>query len=310
MAISLRNVTKRFREHLTRRLTPALTDVSFDVEPGEVFGFLGPNGAGKSTTIKILLNLIFPTSGEATVLGRPVAETTIRREIGYLPESPYFYDYLTPKELLWFGGRASGLSSHTIKTRAADLLSIVDLGSVMNRPLRGFSKGMLQRVGLALALVNDPRLVILDEPMSGLDPLGRRMVADLIKRLKAEGKTVFFSSHILPDVEGLCDRIGIIVGGRLRTVLSLQDHRLSAPDGWKIRVKAPPAMLDDYISKSGALLKQELHWVEISVKDAALCELLVKIREAGGVIISVDPERETLEDIFLREVGAVKSEVV
>jgi ABC-2 type transport system ATP-binding protein len=216
--IRIEGVSKMFREGLRGRRVQALTDLTLHIRQGEVFGFLGPNGAGKSTTIKTLINLIRPDAGTATILGTDVADQRVRRHVGYLPENPYFYDYLTAEELLWFGGRACGLGTRLIRQRSLELLDKVDLGQAKGRQLRTFSKGMVQRAGLALALVHDPQVLILDEPMSGLDPIGRKMVVDLIAELKGAGKTIFFSSHILSDIERLCDRVGIIVGGRLRLV--------------------------------------------------------------------------------------------
>lgn len=219
--IKIEGISKTFKAGLRGKRVRALEDLTLEVHMGEVFGFLGPNGAGKSTAIKTLINLIRPDSGAVTIMGRDVSDPETRRTVGYLPENPYFYDYLTAEELLWFGGRASGLGAGTIRERSDRLLTQVDLQSARKRPLRTYSKGMVQRAGLALALIHDPRVVILDEPMSGLDPLGRKMVADLILDLKAQGKTVFFSSHILNDIEKLCDRVGIIAGGRLRLAGSL-----------------------------------------------------------------------------------------
>jgi len=216
--IRFENVSKQFREGLRARRVQAVTDLSLTIFEGEVFGFLGPNGAGKSTTIKLLINLITPDSGRISILGRDVREKETRLHVGFLPENPYFYDHLTAEELLWFGGRVAGLDRQIIRDRSADLLSRVGLSEAARRPLRTYSKGMVQRAGLALALVHDPKVVILDEPMSGLDPIGRKMVVDLIIDLKREGKTVFFSSHILNDVERLCDRVGIVVKGSLRRV--------------------------------------------------------------------------------------------
>ena len=221
--ITFERVSKTFKGDLGVPPVQALCDVSFSVPTGEVFGFLGPNGAGKSTTIKILINLIRPDEGSASILGLDVARKEVRKKVGFLPENPYFYDYLTARELLWFGGKSAGLDKQAITQRSDDLLSRVNLEQAANRQLRTYSKGMVQRAGLALALIHDPEVVILDEPMSGLDPLGRKMVGDLIIDLKSQGKTVFFSSHILNDVERFCDRVAIIAGGRLQKTGSLQE---------------------------------------------------------------------------------------
>jgi len=221
--IRIEGISKEFKEGIGSRKVKALEHLTLDIHKGEVFGFLGPNGAGKSTAIKILINLISPDTGHASIMGKDVLDKDTRRHVGYLPENPYFYDYLTAEELLWFGGKASGLSSNVIKEKTGELLNKVNLHSARKRQLRTYSKGMVQRAGLALALIHDPEVAILDEPMSGLDPIGRKMVGDIILELKSQGKTVFFSSHILTDIERFCDRVGIIVGGRLRLVDKLNN---------------------------------------------------------------------------------------
>jgi ABC-2 type transport system ATP-binding protein len=222
--IEIKSASKVYKKDFSRKKVTALDNLSLDVHEGEVFGFLGPNGAGKSTTIKLLLNLIRPTSGTLAINGRDVSNKTIRNLIGYLPENPYFYDHLTAKELLWFGGRSCGMDDDLIRQRSLDLLDLLDLTSAMNRQLRSYSKGMVQRAGLALALIHDPKILILDEPMSGLDPMGRRKVFDLILRLKNDGKTVFFSSHILHDIERLCDRAAILINGGLVRLLNVKEE--------------------------------------------------------------------------------------
>src|SRR5271163_5006936 len=219
IAIEIENLTKDyptgFLDLKTKRSLDALT---MQVETGEVFGFLGPNGAGKSTTIKLLMSLIFPTAGTAQILGKPISDISMHQDIGYLPEQPYFYDYLTAAELLDYFARFHNLKSADRRERVARMLKKVGLETARKIQLRKYSKGMLQRVGLAQAILHDPRVVILDEPMSGLDPLGRREVRDIILELKREGRTVLFSTHILSDAEMLCDRVGVIVGGKLRGV--------------------------------------------------------------------------------------------
>jgi ABC-2 type transport system ATP-binding protein len=221
--ITIAGISKEFKEGIGAKGVRALEGLDLEIREGEVFGFLGPNGAGKSTTIKILINLIFPDKGRASIMGKDVRDRETRRHVGYLPENPYFYDYLTAEELLWFGGKASGMPSSTIKTRTDELLAKFSLTAARKRQLRTYSKGMVQRAGLALALVHDPEVAILDEPMSGLDPIGRKMVGDLIVELKRQGKTIFFSSHILTDIERFSDRVGIIIGGRLRLVDNLDN---------------------------------------------------------------------------------------
>src|SRR6266702_4610481 len=219
LAIEIENLTKEYPfGFLHLRKKTSLEGLNMQVETGEVFGFIGPNGAGKSTTIKLLMRLIFPTAGSARILGKPISDVEMHRDVGYLPEQPYFYDYLTAAELLDYFARFHDLTAADRKERVQRMLKKVGLETARKIQLRKYSKGMLQRVGLAQAILHDPKVVILDEPMSGLDPVGRREVRDIILELKREGKTVMFSTHILSDAEMLCDRVGVIVGGRLRGV--------------------------------------------------------------------------------------------
>src|SRR5580692_5958913 len=216
-AIQIDNLTKDYPfGFLHLKTKRSLEGLTMTVEDGEVFGFLGPNGAGKSTTIKLLVGLIFPTAGGARILGKPITDIEMHRDIGYLPEQPYFYDYLTAAELLDYFARFHDLTAADRRERVSRLLKKVGLETAGKIQLRKYSKGMLQRVGLAQAILHDPKVVILDEPMSGLDPVGRREVRDIILELKRDGKTVMFSTHILSDAEVLCDRVGVIVGGKLR----------------------------------------------------------------------------------------------
>src|SRR5436189_2093050 len=212
----------------------ALDRLTLEVAPGEVFGFLGPNGAGKTTTLKLLMQLVFPTSGRAEMLGRPLGALDVKRRLGYLPENPYFYDYLTAEELLAYFARLFGYRGAEIHKRASRLLDEVGIGAERRLQLRKFSKGMLQRVGIAQALINDPELVIFDEPMSGLDPLGRREVRALILKLRDRGCTVFFSSHVLSDAEALCSRVAILAKGRLMTTGRLTDMLAFQIRGWEV----------------------------------------------------------------------------
>jgi len=221
--ITINGISKEFKEGITGKCVKALENLELEIKQGEVFGFLGPNGAGKSTAIKILMNLIFSSSGTAQIGGKDVRDPQARRIVGYLPENPYFYDYLTADELLWFGGRTAGMGSNSIRERSDLLIKQVNLEGARKRQLRTYSKGMVQRAGLAMALIHDPEVVILDEPMSGLDPIGRKMVGDMLVELKGQGKTVFFSSHILNDIERFSDRAGIIIGGKLKRVDTLQN---------------------------------------------------------------------------------------
>jgi ABC-2 type transport system ATP-binding protein len=222
-ALQIKGLSKEYHLGLRRQRVIALDHLDLEIEEGEIFGFLGPNGAGKTTTIKLLLGLLYPTAGSAWIFGRAIDEVEVKQVVGYLPESPFFYEYLTAEEFLTFYGQLFGLSGRELAKKVGELLELVSMTHARRLPLRKFSKGMLQRVGIAQALINNPKLVILDEPMSGLDPIGRRDVRDIILQLRDGGKTVFFSTHILPDVEMICDRVAILVKGRLRAVGAVQD---------------------------------------------------------------------------------------
>ena len=236
-ALATHDLTKDYAVGFWRkRPYRALDHLTLEVEPGEVFGFLGPNGAGKTTALKLLMQLVFPTSGEAEILGRPLGDLSVRRRIGYLPENPYFYDYLTAEELLVYYASLFGIHGAARRARASRLLDEVGIGAERRLQLRKFSKGMLQRVGIAQALINTPELVIFDEPMSGLDPLGRRDVRSLILRLRDSGCTVFFSSHVLSDAEALCNRVAILARGRLVTAGRLTDMLALHARGWELVV--------------------------------------------------------------------------
>jgi ABC-2 type transport system ATP-binding protein len=288
---------------LKKRKVRALDQLNLEVRRGEIFGFLGPNGAGKTTTLKLLMRLIYPTKGSARILGHPIDEVSTRARIGYLPENPYFYDYLSGRELLEYTAALFGVPTEQARLKGQELLGLVGLDSDRaNRQLRKYSKGMLQRIGIAQALVNDPEIVFMDEPMSGLDPIGRREVRDLLLSLRAQGKTVFFSSHILSDVEALCDRAAILSRGKLvrcGTVHELTDIEDSAVEVVAIGI-APSALLSfpQVVSsfRSAAATPNGVHLVlgdESQIDDA-----LALIRECGGKLVSVNPRRASLEDVF------------
>ena len=285
--ISVEDLAKTFAFGFFRRKVEAVKGVRFEVRRGEIFGFLGPNGAGKTTTIKMLMGLIFPTAGRCQLLGRTVPDVEARRRVGFLPESPYFYDYLSGEELVDLAGRLFGLPRAERRRRTVSLLARVGLADAGGLPLRKYSKGMLQRLGLAQALVNDPELVVLDEPMSGLDPIGRKEIRDLIVSLRAEGKTVFFSTHILADAELICDRCAILVRGTLRDVGPL-DELLS------------PRLLHTELVLERAGVKEERRLDPGEDVDAYLQSAIT----GGAKIVSVNPRKERLEDLFVREVAA------
>jgi ABC-2 type transport system ATP-binding protein len=284
----------------------ALDSLTLDVEAGEVFGFLGPNGAGKTTTLKLLMQLVFPTSGHAEILGRPVGDLSVKQRIGYLPENPYFYDQLTAEELLVYYASLFGIGSGERKARASRLLDQVGIGAERRLQLRKFSKGMLQRVGIAQALINNPELVILDEPMSGLDPLGRRDVRTLILRLRDAGTTVFFSSHVLSDAEALCSRVAILARGRLVAAGRLTDMLALQARGWEMVVAGAS---DRLIASFGPLVRRAVrisegrYTLELPL-DPPPEHLLAGLTAGGAHLASLNPIRETLEDVFVERVTA------
>src|SRR5947207_11337797 len=301
-AIETQNLTKEYPYgFLHLRKKTSLEDLTMQVEDGEVFGFLGPNGAGKSTTIKLLMGIIFPTKGTARILGKPVKDVSMHRDIGYLPEQPYFYDYLTASELLDYFARFHCFRTAERKQRVQKMLKKVGLETAGKIQLRKYSKGMLQRVGLAQAILHDPKLVILDEPMSGLDPVGRREVRDIILELKNAGKTILFSTHILSDAEMLCDRVGVIAGGKLRGV--------GAP-GSIVGVRATGMEIVFEAAENGELsekirakaLKSGANY-RIATSETELYAALDELRAAGAKVVSVTQIKPTLEDFFMELVG-------
>src|SRR4030095_6931188 len=265
----------------------------------EIFGFLGANGAGKTTTLKILMSLIFPTSGSGRILGHDITDVAIHQRIGYLPEHPYFYDYLTPLEFLDYCGQIFGLGSKDRRERSRDLLACVHLDEKRwTTQLRKFSKGMLQRVGMAQALINDPEVVFLHEPMSGLDPIGRREVRDLIASLRLEGKTVFMCSHILSDIEVLCDRVAILQKGKLAHVGYLEDLRRGAASQTRMEVIATgtePSTLGKYLTGEQFLVTTTPSGLRIEVPtETEVDTVLAALRQAGGKLVAVQPLRQSL----------------
>lgn len=296
----IEDLHKTFRVGFARKTVNAVKGVSLFVNPGEIFGFLGPNGAGKTTTMKICMDLIRPTSGKVLLFGASPGSMAARKKIGYLPEQPYFYDYLKPGELLDFFGRLYGVPRRLRKKRIDELLELVGLSQARDRTLRKFSKGMLQRAGLAQALIGDPDLVVLDEPLSGLDPIGRKELKDIIVSLRQRGKTVFFSSHILSDIELLCDRIAIIDQGHLQYLGATRDfvHKglneveiVAAAVSPESLEKLRPMVrsVEDFGSRQKFLAERE--------NSAGVVKLLVS---SGAQVESVIPRSETLEEIFVR----------
>ncbi|MDH4300596.1 MAG: ABC transporter ATP-binding protein [Nitrospira sp.] len=309
--VTVDHLSKIFKVGFWGRRVTAVDELSLDVRRGEIYGFLGPNGAGKTTTIKILMGLIYPSRGTARLFGQPVGDQTAKAKVGFLPESPYFYDYLTSREFLRFYGHLFGLLGATLEKRIDELLELVSMTHARDLQLRKFSKGMLQRVGIAQALINDPELVILDEPMSGLDPIGRKEVRDLIVRLKESGKTVMFSSHILHDAELLCDRVAMIMKGKLVAcgqVSELIDH------GTTQEVE----MVVDRLSPEGIeelrplAIKTLLHGervMAIFASQRQVDEALEVLRVHKAKLVSLIPHKASLEDLFIRKAKGVQQVV-
>ena len=307
-AIQIEELTKDYAVGFWRkRPYRALDRLSLQIEPGEVFGFLGPNGAGKTTTLKLLMQLIFPTSGRAEILGRPVGDLQTRHRIGYLPENPTFYDYLTAEELLNYFAQLFGYGAAERQKRVTALLDRIGLGRERRMQLRKYSKGMVQRVGIAQALLNDPEVIFLDEPMSGLDPLGRREIRSLILELRNQGRTIFFSSHILADAEALCSRVAVVAKGRLAASGSLTDILAFEVRGWELVVAdLSPAALQGVtpVAQRVTEISPGRYSLELGL-DRAPERVLSDLIATGARLVSLNPIRDTLEDFFVRQVAEV-----
>lgn len=307
-AISTESLTKHYHVGFWRpRPYLALDGLSLSVRQGEVFGFLGPNGAGKTTTLKLLMQLIYPTSGRAEILGKPAGDVGVKRRIGYLPENPYFYDHLTAEELLEYFAGLFGYRGQDRRRRIDALLDEVAIGPERRLQLRKFSKGMLQRVGIAQALLNDPEVVFFDEPMSGLDPLGRRDIRHLILKLRDRGCTVFFSSHVLADAETLCSRVAVLAGGRLVAAGDLSELLACQIRGWEVVVAGLTGPGLERVKADGAVarvttLGAQRFALELPLTAEPL-RLVSSLTALGAQLVSINPVHETLEDFFVRQIG-------
>ncbi len=302
-AIEIRNLSKYFRTQMTRRKIRALEDLSLTIEPGEIFGFLGPNGAGKTTTIKILTGLIFPSSGQAFIFDRPVTDISIRKKTGYLPEHPYFYAHLTGSEFLDFCIQVHNIHCQDKRKFIEESLAKVGLKDAGDLLISKYSKGMVQRLGIAQALINDPDLLIFDEPMEGLDPLGRKDVKDIMLEMKKKGKTVFFSTHILPDVEVICDRVGILLNGRLASVGHVDELLKQSIESIEVTAIGLTEDGIEIVGRSATYVNQfgkEIQFIFSTPDDAD--QAVDKIRELGGRLISLQPHTKTLEEHFITQV--------
>lgn len=299
--IQVRDLKKTFRIGLLGRRVEAVKGVSFEVRRGEIFGFLGPNGAGKTTTIKMLTGLIQPTAGEAFLFGARVPSAEARQRLGFLPENPYVYPYLTPREFVTLCGRLSGLSGRALADRTMAMLTKVGIAYAADRPVRRLSKGMLQRTGLAAALVSDPELLILDEPMSGLDPVGRKEVRDLILEERASGRTIFFSTHILNDVEAMCDRVTILREGTVVVSGALRQLLRGDVLHTDITLAQVSEDLRQALETAGHRVHARADVIVVEVEGEQLVGQALRMAlDAGAQVIEVTPRRETLEDLFLR----------
>jgi ABC-2 type transport system ATP-binding protein len=305
LAIDVRDLRKVFRTPLRRKKVEALRGVSFTVERGHIFGFVGPNGAGKTTTIRTLMGLIKPTSGSATIFGHAIPSRAARFKVGFLPETPYFYDYLDVGELLDLAGRLFGMTSAARKKRAGELIEKVGLARARTQPLKSFSKGMLQRAGLAQALMNDPELVVLDEPTSGLDPIGRKEVRDLIVELRDQGKTVFFSSHILTDIEAIADRVAIVARGQLQSQGTPAELIKRTVLGIDVTVRVAPEAELGELTDGASRVRRIADELSLTLAtDVDVDSWLARARDKGAKVVAVSPRHETLEELFMREIAS------
>jgi ABC-2 type transport system ATP-binding protein len=307
-AIETEDLTKDFRVGFWRpKPYRALDGLNLRIEPGEIFGFLGPNGAGKSTTLKLLMQLLYPTHGAARILGRPAGDLAVRHRIGFLAENPYYYDYLTAEELLTYFASLFGYRGGDVRSRVNRVLDEVGVGAERRLRLRQFSKGMIQRVGLAQALINEPEVIFLDEPMSGLDPLGRKHVRELIIQLRERGCTVFFSSHILSDAEALCSRVAIVAHGRLVASGRLTEILAFELKGWELVLSHVSQELKAELEQRATRVTplSDGRYTVLLPADVAPEQLLHELAARGAHVVSLNPVRETLEDLFVQTVEGV-----
>ncbi len=302
-------LSKSYRTGFRMKRVQALVDLNLRIDKGEIFGFLGPNGAGKTTTIKILIGLAKPTRGVATVLGRPPRDHRVKRRVGFLPESPYFYEYLTAYEFLTLAAQLSGIGHKEINQRVKQTLKLVRMEHAAHQQMRGFSRGMLQRIGVAQALIHEPELVILDEPMGGLDPIGRREFRDIIISLREQGKTVFFSTHILADVEMICDRVGIIVAGRMVEVGRLNEILHSEVESIEITIQGLGGKFRKAVERIAQRCVESGDIIMLTVaKEEDVDKVLMLVRETGARIKAIIPRTSTLEDFFMSRVRKATAE--
>lgn len=304
LVLEVKGLRKTFHIGFFRKRVDAVRGTSFSVKRGEIFGLLGPNGAGKTTTIKAVLRLIFPTAGEIRIFGRPADDREAARRVGYMPENPYVYQYLKPIEFLDLCGRLVGLPKRERLKRSEEMIDKVGLRHAVDRPIGKFSKGMMQRIGLAQALLHDPELLVLDEPMSGLDPIGRKEIRDLLLEQRERGKTLLFTSHILSDVELLCDRVVIMQQGEITSEGQVHDLLESAERRVEIRLSSASRALKDALGSRGKVVDDGAGHLTLSVDGQEAVDEIIRISNAAGARLdAMIPERQTLENLFMNSAG-------
>jgi ABC-2 type transport system ATP-binding protein len=304
VVLEVKGLWKVFHIGFFRKRVEAVRGTSFTVKRGEIFGLLGPNGAGKTTTIKAILRLIFPSKGEIRIFGSPANEKEVAKRIGYMPENPYVYQYLKPLEFLDLCGRLVAIPKADRRARSEEMIDKVGLRDAVDRPIGKFSKGMMQRIGLGQALLHDPELLVLDEPMSGLDPIGRKEVRDVLLEQRARGKTLLFTSHILSDVELLCDRVVIMQQGEITSEGQVHDLLESASRRVEIRLSSASRALKDSLGSRGSILDDGEGRLTLQVEGQKAVEEIIRISTAAGAKLdAMIPERQTLENLFLKDAG-------
>jgi ABC-2 type transport system ATP-binding protein len=304
VVLQVKGLTKTFHIGFFRKRVEAVKETSFTVRRGEIFGLLGPNGAGKTTTIKSILRLIFPNEGEIEIFGRPAGDRESAKRVGYMPENPYVYQYLKPLEFLDLCGRLAGMPKSERRERSEAMIDKVGLRHAVDRPIGKFSKGMMQRIGLAQALLHDPELLVLDEPMSGLDPIGRKEVRDVLLEQRARGKTLLFTSHILSDVELLCDRVVIMQNGEITSEGKVHDLLESAGRNVEIRLTGATPTLRDSLAARGTVVEDADGHLTLRVEGQSSVDEILRISNAAGARLdAMVPERRTLESLFLQDAG-------
>ena len=304
VVLEVKGLRKVFHIGFFRKRVEAVRNASFTVKRGEIFGLLGPNGAGKTTTIKSVLRLIFPTEGEITIFGRAVSDREATKRIGYMPENPYVYQYLKPLEFLDLCGRLTGIPKTERRDRAEAMVDKVGLRHAVDRPIGKFSKGMMQRVGLAQALLHEPELLVLDEPMSGLDPIGRKEVRDVLLEQRARGRTLLFTSHILSDVELLCDRVVIMQRGEIKSEGRVHELLESSERRVEIRLSGASSSLKESLGSRGLVVDEGDGHLTLQAEGQATVDEILRISNAAGARLdALVPERQSLESLFLRSAG-------